>query len=251
MSRIRTQAPITPASMGGARKRAMHTVLRRRFLRYYIALVAAAIIFLIVFAVTEIDFMMHLAAIPLEILLATFVVDQVLRLQERQTRRRRLLGEAAGVFHSQIQAVIAAGIRAAHPPDATLPKLESLGAEELRQLRASATTVTYLSAEEMEAAIDELVDAEPTWESMLAQAIEYDVDETYVSMMRVLDFVRHVKAFRQSHPHQSFAEFALSDDAAMERVRRVSKLAAHRYLDLLIDFRQHDPDMFRALQFED
>jgi hypothetical protein len=229
----------------------MHRVLRKSFLKYYVALVVAAIILLIVFYVTEIEFMLHLAAIPLEILLAAFVVDQVLNLQERQGRRRRLKGEAASVFHSQIEGVIEAGIRAAQPPDAPMPKLASMSTEELKGLRAAVGPAKYRSLAEMQAGIDQLVDAEQTWQSILAQAIEYDVDETYVNMMKMLSFVRYVKAFRESHPDESFAHFAQGNEKAMEKMRGVSELAVRRYLDLLVDFKEHDPDMLKELHADD
>jgi len=51
---------------------------------------AASILFLIVEHLTHMEFLLHLAAIPLEVLVAVFIVERFLEQKERQEKRRQL-----------------------------------------------------------------------------------------------------------------------------------------------------------------
>ena len=228
----------------------MRRAFGRRFVQYYVILIAATALILIVYYETEHEFLLHLAAIPIEILVATFIVERLLRAHEEQRSRRRIMAEAATAFHSQIETVVQVGIRTAQPPDARVPKLETLSVEELKRLRARAGPVKFTSAEEVDAAVNELVDAEDLWLSIMSQAIEHDIDETFVNMMRLLDFVHHVKAFRRAHPGEDFGRHALGDEAATKRMEDAGGSAVVRYLDLLIEFKEKEPDMLQKLRLD-
>jgi hypothetical protein len=65
----------------------------------YVALVVASAIFSIIEHLTRIEFMLHVAAIPLEVLAAVFIVEMYLGNRQKKERRRQLMHIKSCQYH--------------------------------------------------------------------------------------------------------------------------------------------------------
>jgi hypothetical protein len=68
---------------------------RSRTIAFSIGLVGASVLFIILEGWTKWEFFWHLAAIPLEILIAVFIVESILERHEKRAMRRPFIHEAA------------------------------------------------------------------------------------------------------------------------------------------------------------
>ena len=74
-------------------------------LGFYLSFVAASGLFLVVEHFTHVEFFLHLAAIPLEVLVAVFIVEKMLERREAQERRRQLMFIKSHMFRTDMRGI--------------------------------------------------------------------------------------------------------------------------------------------------
>lgn len=218
-------------------------MFQKSFLPYYVALITASAIFLVIHQIYHYEFMLHLAAIPFEILIAVFIIDKLLRKRESSEKRRRTIAVAITLFGSEMGRFDEACFHAIRSPLITLSTIENSSIEELKQLRIASDAIEYGSPEEMELAIKECVNIEHVWRSLLESAVTYDIEEMYLNTLNVLNFIHDVKVYRESHPDMPFIHFAQQDERILKRVKEVIKIDVQKFLNYAIELKQNHPDM--------
>jgi hypothetical protein len=218
-------------------------VFKKEFLPYYIGLITASAILLVIHEISHIEFLLHLAAIPFEILIAVFIVDSLLRKRESSEKRRRTIAVAITLFGSEMGRFDDACFHAIRSPLITLSTIENSSIEELKQLRIASDAIEYGSPEEMELAIKECVNIEHVWRSLLESAVANDIEEMYLNAINILNFIHDVKVFKESHPNEPFIHFAQQDERILKRVKEVIKIDVQKFLNYAIELKQNHPDM--------
>jgi hypothetical protein len=191
--------------------------------------------------------MLHLAAIPFEILIAVFIVDKLLRKREGLEKRRRLITVVITLFGSEMSRFYATCFQAMRSPRITISTIANSNIEELKRIRIAADAIEYESFEDMELAIKECVKIEHIWRSLLESAITYDIEEMYLNVLYVINFIHDVKVFKESHSDELFIHLAQQDELLMRRVKEVLGLGIQKLLDYAIDLKESNPDMLRRL----
>ena len=225
-------------------------MFKKEFLLYYIVLIIASAILLVIYEVTHIEFLLHLAAIPWEILIAVFVVDMLMRKREGSDKRRRTIAVAITLFGAEMGRFYDSCFRAIKSPLITLSIIANSSIEELKQLRIASDTIEYGSPEEMELAIKECVNIEHIWRSLLESAVTYDIEEMYLNTLNILNFIHDVKVYRESHPDMPFIHFAQQDERILKRVKEVIKLDVQKFLNYAIELKENHPEMLHQFLSE-
>lgn len=211
----------------------------------YALFLAASALFLFVERLTHVEFFLHLAAIPLEVLVAVFIVERFLERKQQEEKRRQLMLIKSFMFRSDMRRLFIANFRALHSPAITFAIIQSASLEELRHIRQQAETIDYKSLQAMEPVIMEYVKAQPIWMSFMERAITCNFEEIFHDMIYILHFISDVRAFKEAHPQCLFIEEANKNEVMMVKVRKVLRDGIQRFLDYAIELKEKQPGMFR------
>ncbi|WKZ19555.1 MAG: hypothetical protein QY310_03090 [Candidatus Jettenia sp. CY-1] len=214
---------------------------------FYIIFIAASLLFLLIQYMTHLEFMMHLAAIPLEILVGIFIVERFLEKREKKEKRRMLMFIKSYLFRSEMLNLFIANFNALKFPAITMVKIKNATLEELKQMRKEANTIEYKSPETMEPVIMEYVKAEHIWHNFRERAITYNFEEIFQDMIYILHFVYDVKLFKDNNPGNFFIYEAEKKVLIMEKVKKVLRGGIQKFLDYAIELKEKQPDMFYDL----
>lgn len=213
----------------------------------YVVLLAAAAIFLVIERLAHIEFMFHLAAIPLEILLVVFLVQRYLDSREKKEKRRQLMFIKSYFFRSEMRNLFLANFGALKSPRLTMSKIKNSSLGELRKMRQDASKIEYESLEKIELVIMEYVKAQYVWQNFMDRAITYDFEDTFHDMIYILNFIQDVKVFKDNNPDKLFIHEAEKDDHMMIKVRKVLGDGIQKFLDYAIELKEKQPDMFNQI----
>ena len=144
--------------------------------------------------------MFHLAAIPLEILIAVFIVQRFLDHREKEEKRRQLMFIKSCMFRTHMSSLFIANFSALESPPVTMSKIRYSTLIELKGMREQANTVEYKSLEMMEPVIMEYVKARHVWQEFLERATAYDFEDIFQDMVYILHFIRDVESFKENNP---------------------------------------------------
>jgi hypothetical protein len=213
-------------------------------IEFYILLIAASAVFLLVEHLTHIEFFLHLAAIPLEILVAVFIVELFLEKKENKEKRRQLMYIKSYLFRTEMRDLFIANFKALKSPALTMTKIKNGSLDELKRMREEANSIEYKSVEDMEPVIMEYVRAEHVWHNFLERAITYNFEEVFLNMIYIIHFVCDVKAFKLNNPQRLFIYEAVKNDALMAKVKKVLWDGIQLFLDYAIELKEKQPAMF-------
>jgi hypothetical protein len=211
---------------------------------YYLGFVAASALFLIVEHFTHIEFFLHVAAIPLEVLVAVFIVEKMLERRETKERRRQLMFIKSHMFRTDMRGLFIANFRGLKSPAITMSQIKAASLEELREMRRQAESIEYRSAEAMEEITKEYVKAQPVWTSFMERAITYNFENIFLDMIYILHFINDVKAFKERFPEQLFIHEAERNERLMSKVRKVLNDGIQKFLDYAVELKEKQPKVF-------
>lgn len=213
----------------------------------YVVLLAAAALFLVIERLTHIEFMFHLAAIPLEILIVVVIIQRYLDNREKKEKRRQLMFIKSYYFRSEMRNLFLANFGAIKSPHLTMSKIKNSSLGELRKMRQDASTIEYESLEKIEVVIMEYVKAQYVWQNFMDRAITYDFEDTFLDMIYILNFIQDVKVFKDNNPDKLFIHEAEKDEYMMIKVRKVMGDGIQKFLDYAIELEEKQPDMFHQI----
>jgi hypothetical protein len=210
----------------------------------YIALVVAPIIFLIVEHYTHIEFLLHLAAIPLEVLVAVFIVEMYLESRQKKERRRQLMHIKSCMFRLEMRNLFVANFLALKSPPITIGRIKAAMLDELKKMREDANAIEYKSLEAMEPVIMEYVEAQPIWRNFMNIALDYGFDDIFQDMVYILRFIGDVKTYKDNNPGELFIHKAAGNKLLMQKVIKVLGDGIRKYLDYAIELKEKQPELF-------
>jgi hypothetical protein len=217
---------------------------RFKHIEFYVGLIGASVLFLILEHLTHWEFLLHLAAIPLEVLFAVFIVERFLEQRETKEKRRQLMFIKSHLFRSDMRPLFLADFAALKTPPVTMDKIRTASIEELRDMRRQTETVEFKSPEAMEPVIMEYVKAEPVWHGFKERALTYNFENIFQDMIGILHFTSDVKLFKEKYPHRLFVHEAAKRPALLDRARKIMTNGIHSFLDYAIELKEKQPVMF-------
>lgn len=213
----------------------------------YIILTVTSIIFLLIEHFTHIEFMQHLAAIPLEVLVGVLVVEKFLEKREKKEKRRLLMFIKSYLFRSALLNLFVTNFNALKFPAITMSRIKNSPLEELKQIRRDADTIEYKSLEAMEPVIIEYVKTEQVWHDFKEHAITHNFEEIFNDMIYMLHFIYDVKLFKNNNPDKLFIYEAEKKASLMEKAKKILGDGIKKFLDYMIELKEKEPTMFYDL----
>ncbi len=212
---------------------------------FVVSLVATSLLFFYLEKVTHEEFFLHLAAIPLEVLLAIFIVERFLERRSARERRRHLRFIKSHLFRAEMKSLFIMNFRALKRPPLTMLGIRRATLADLLRMREEAETIEYRSAEAMEPVIMEYVKAKHVWQQFLTQAIHYNFEDIIVDMIYILNFIQDVLMVKGKHPGSDwFVSEAKQRETLMKKARKVLTDGIKKFLDYAIELKEKHPDMF-------
>ena len=227
--------------------RCLQEILQWKFIKniwIYIFLIAASALFLFIKKVTHIEFMLHVAAIPLEILLGALLVEKFLERKEKAEKLRQLMFFKGYMFQSEMRNLFITNFDALKSPEITITKIKNASLEELKQMRRDADHIEYVSLESMELVIKEYVLTYNVFNNFMERAITYNLERNYQDMLYILHFIQSVKLFNQTNPDKLFIYEAVKQPLLMKKVRKILESGIQHFLDYMIELKEKSPDLF-------
>lgn len=213
----------------------------------YFALVAASGIILIFHHYIHYEFLYHLAAIPLDILIAVFIVEKYLEHHEQREKRRQLMYIKSFMFRSDMRNLFITNFHALKTPSLTMTRIKAASLDELRAMRTAAEKIEYKSLKAMEPVILEYVRAESVWHNFMERAITYNFEGIFFDMIFILHFIYDVKLFKENNPDKLFILEAEKRDPLMVKACKVLHDGIKVFLDYAIELKGKQPAMFEQI----
>lgn len=210
-------------------------------------LIASSLFFLFLEKVTHEEFFLHLAAIPLEVMLAIFIVERFLERRSARERRRQLMFIKSHLFRAEMRSLFIRNFSALKFPALTMMEIRNAPVAELRRKRQEPERVEYQSVDAMEPVIMEYVKAKHVWQQFLMQAIHYNFEDIIVDMIYILNFIQDVLLVKETQPAESFARVAEKRGALMKKCQKVLTDGIKKFLDYAIELKEKRPDLFEEL----
>ena len=214
----------------------------------YVSLIAASAFFLYIEHVTHIEFMLHAAAIPIEILLGALIVKKYMERKEKTEKLELLMNIKMYVksylFRAEMRNLFITNIEALKYPLITMSKIKNASLEELRQMRKDANHIEYVSLEAMEPTIMEYVKVYHVFYDFMERAITYNFEAIFQDMVYILHFIQDVKLFKQNNPDKFFIHEAEKKPLLMEKTRKVLGDGIQKFLEYMIELKEKKPDVF-------
>ncbi len=211
------------------------------------AFLAASALFLVLEHVTHIEFFLHAAAIPLEVLVAAFIVERIIERREIQAKRRHLMYIKSHMFRSEMRGLFAAVFAALESPAVDFPAIRRADLDTLRRFRREADTPAFGPEDAREAAVTEYVRAEGVWRSFLERSIAFNFEEIFHAMIYILHFTSDVKAVRERHPGIPFVREAAIRPDLRAKMDKVLGDGVRSFLDYAIELKTKEPAMFEEV----
>ena len=235
----------SPACACGPKKRLLVIFVKSAWI--YIILIIGSIIFLIIEHYTHSEFFLHLAAIPLEILLGALLVERYLDRKERADKLRHLMYIKSYVFRAEMRNLFIANFNALKYPAIGWTKLKEASLEELKKMRQDALKIEYKSVEAMEPVIMEYMNSREAFYGFMQRAINCNFESIFQNMIYILHFIQDVKLFKDRHPDKLFIHEAQRQLLLMEKVNRVLGDGIKVFLDYIIELKIKEPDIMYEL----
>ncbi len=218
-----------------------------KHLGLYAALVAMSALFLVLQRITHVEFLLHLAAIPLEILLGALLVERFLERREKAQRLRQLMHIKSYHFRGVMRGLFIANLQALKQPALAIPEIRRAGPAELRDMRRRAEQVEYGSDEKLEAVVMEYLKARHVFVDFMERAITHDFEAIFHGMIYVLNFIQDIELFKLRHPDGSFVAETRRRRELGAKLDKVLGDGVRAFLDHAIELKENHPEMFEEL----
>ena len=193
------------------------------------------------------EFIVHLAAIPIEILFGAIVVERFLASKEKRRRIRHWAFIKSCLMRSKLHGIIIANFSGMERPELTLEQIRSASVKELQAMLPQLKNIHYSSLEAMDKVVDEYVSAYQTFYNLMEWAISNDFDDIFHDMIFVLHFIHDVESFQSHNPGKSFVKTIQEDPEKLAKVKKVLTDGIIKFVEYSIELKLNQPDVFYTL----
>jgi len=228
----------------------IHKPLGFGYFLVVVSLPLLSAIFLYLEHITHIEFLLHVAAIPLEILAGAILVERYLAWREKRRRARQLMYIKSCLFRSELRTLYLTNFDALAYPTIGMEDIRDASPKELSEWLQQMENARYRSPEAMEEVIIEYVNAYSSFNRFLEWAIANDFERIFHDMIMLMHFIHDAQLYKSLHPDELFIQKALQNPELMERVKTVLTDGLKSFLKFCLELQEHEPDLF-ALLMED
>jgi hypothetical protein len=212
-----------------------------------VGLPALTAFFLYLEHVTHIEFLLHVAAIPMEILLGAILVERYLARKERQSKLRQLMFIKSYLFRSRMRNLFISNFAALAEPRITMEMIKNASLGELKALREKVGDMPYSSPEAMEPVVMEYVSSHDVFHEFMDWAIANNFEEIFHDMIHLLHFIQDVTLFKKHNPGRTFISEAVERPQLLAKVEGILKRGLFSFLDYMVEVKEEQPEVFEEL----
>jgi len=213
----------------------------------YVCLIFISVFFLFIHWLSHIEFTLHLAAIPIEILFGALLIEKILERKRKAEQSKRLMHFRCYLFRSRLRNIFLANLNALKFPIISISKIKNSSLEELKQMRKDANHIEYASLDAMETIITEYVPAYHAFYSFMEWTIIHDIDSGFKNMIYILHFIEEVKLFKHNNHDTPYVYEAQKKRSLMKKVKKVLAEGLFNFLEFLIELKKKEPALFYEL----
>ena len=196
---------------------------------------------------THVELLLHLAAIPIEILVGAFLVERWLAHEEKEVKRRQLMYLKSYLFRSEMRNVFISNFSALAQPAISLEWIRNASLEALERARNAITTLEYHSPAAMEEVLGEYVHARHVFQTFMEWAVAHDFESIFHDMIYILHFIQDFQLYKKQNPERLFMEDALAHPRMRAKVDKILRDGVVKFLDYAIELRQKEPEVLEEL----
>jgi hypothetical protein len=197
--------------------------------------------------VTHYEFLLHVAAIPLEILIGAFLVERWLARKDKEGKRQQLMYLKSYLFRSEMRNVFISNFSALARPALSLEWIRDAGLEELTRARDGITTLEYHSPAAVEEVLGEYVHARHVFQTFMEWAAAHDFESIFHDMIYILHFIQDFQLYRKQNPERLFVAAAQAHPRMQAKVEKILRDGVVKFLDYAIELRQKEPEVLEEL----
>ena len=217
------------------------------FLLMVLGLPALSGFFLWLEHVTHFEFLLHVAAIPLEILIGAFLVERWLARNEKEGKRRQLMYLKSYIFRSEMRNVFISNFAGLARPAISLEWIRAATLEQLTEAREGITTLEYRSDADIDSIIAEYVRARRVFQTFMEWAVANDFEPIFHDMIYILHFIQDVQLYQEQNPGRSFVAEARLHPRLLAKAEKILRDGVAKFLDYAIELRQKEPEVLEEL----
>ena len=204
-------------------------------------------IFLVLDNTFHYHFFPHLAAIPLEIILAVVIVQYFLARKEKANKKYQLFLIKSFLFRSEMKNLFICNLISLQSPEITINKIKLMTLKELKDISSNLGNLTYKSHLHLESVIQEYVKARNVFRFFLNWAIEHEFEYIFEDMIYILHFIQDVTLFNEQNPDKLFINEAKAKPELIEKTNRVVRGGIEKFLDYVIELKQSNSTILNNL----
>jgi hypothetical protein len=204
-------------------------------------------IFLILDNILRYHFLLHLAAIPLEIILAVVIVEHFISYKEKVQKKYQLFLIKSYLFRTEMKRLFICNLISLQSPEITINRIRGMTLKELKDLRSNLGDLTYKSHLHLEKIIQEYVKAKDVFQFFLKWAIEHNIEYIFDDMIYILHYIQDVTLFKEQHPGELFLHGKKSKPEMTEKTSRIIRNGIEKFLDYVIELKQNNSTMLNSL----
>jgi hypothetical protein len=197
--------------------------------------------------VTHFEFLLHVAAIPLEILIGAFLVERWLARNEKEGKRRQLMYLKSYLFRSEMRNVFISNFSALARPALSLEWIRDARLDELARAREGITTLEYRSPAAIEEVLGEYVHARQIFHTFMEWAVAHDFESIFQDMIYILHFIQDFQLYKKQNPERLFMEEVQAHPRMQAKVEKILRDGVVKFLDYAIELRQKEPEVLEEL----
>jgi len=193
------------------------------------------------------EFLLHVAAIPLEILMGAIVVERFLARKAKEAKLYQLMYIKSYIFRTEMRNVFISNFEALAYPEISMIQMRKSSLEELKKMRKSVDKLRYRSLEELEPVIMEYVRANQAFRGFMEWALANEMENIFADMIYILHFIQDVKLFKEHNPDKLFVMEAEKQPQLKEKMDKVLKDGICKFLDYAIELKEKQSQVFEEL----
>ncbi len=193
------------------------------------------------------EFLLHMAAIPLEILLGAVLVERFLHWHGKLKKKQQLMYIKSYFFRSEMRRVFLLNFQAMIKPAISIERINSASLSELKQMRRQLEQLEYGEPAALEPILDAYVESCQVFDRFMEWAIANDFEQIFRDMINLLHFIQDVRLFKEQNPNKSFAVEASSHPELEAKMYHVLRDGIGKFLDYAIELKEKQPDVFDEL----
>lgn len=221
--------------------------MRTALLAFALISLSAALLYLE--TVTHQEFLFHVAAIPLELLIGAIIIQRFVSVRERRRKLKQLSFIKGYLFRFEMRDIFLSNFASLAEPQISVNVIQAASTDDLLKMRRDFVEceIAHTSPEALDLVLNQYVESQRVFDYLMQWAIQNDFESIFRSMIYVLNFIQDIKVLKEAPLPHSVAEEVVSKPELNNRAKQVVRDNLLSFLDYVIELKQSRGEEFAEL----